>query len=364
VNINEFAVALRFTSPLYAIQHDVEQGVIVLLDSTGASDRLATEPLASSNLVWDTSGLYFGGLTHEYVISNQGLIALDRTTEEEYETTRLARPGADGAVSVYNVGFNPQDDGPAYLGRVAAVDSDKSSIKTVGGFFSYVGACSDKIVGVTESKFSRPFNGTTHDPADATAYELVQLYPGALPISTVRNVGFLDSASPEAHCRDGVLYFISVWGEDITVPGDLRSLMIHQWDTASGLHKMVPMTTTGGTPVSPRLTPQTLGLWENHIMWVSEDGHALITDVETGVTSELSSLGSRGSDIVSIYKYDATGSQLFSADYSSSQETVTISTLDVPTGRRREVLHASSVVLPRTTGLFLTDVAYSPTWTP
>ncbi|WP_390226724.1 hypothetical protein [Gryllotalpicola reticulitermitis] len=335
---------------------------MLLVDSAGSARALKTGPMDRGHLTWGSSGLSFSDATSEYVISDEGLTATVRGSEEAYETSRFLSPDGDGFIAVYNVGFGDRE----YLARVTTGDGATTRSWDTVGMYESVGQCGDRVVATTDIAET----GAEHSPAAPRVDVLVQLYPepprgesAILATLPVKQGSFVMSAS-EAPCADGTLFALALQHEQPDGLGNSRPVL-RAWNISAGKHEVIPLVTGRGAPID--VDDDLLGLPASIVggryVWVTVSGQVFSTDLSSGVTTRAFEV-SLTSPEMGESQYVFTPTSLFVLDVGQNlRAPLGLDRYDLATGKRTRVLSIPGTgAVHHGLDMVIRDLALNPDW--
>ncbi|MFT4157577.1 MAG: hypothetical protein QM630_06575 [Microbacterium sp.] len=280
-------LAIRLSPQLIGINAGATDGYVLLVSESGDSRLLQVGPMDIGKLTWTDSGLFVSGPTDEYLLTDEGVGLFPRGSKEAYETSRFVTPDGMGFVSVYNVGFGED----TYLGRVTTGSLGGVTSWDVTGMFESVSQCEDLVVGITNIAETSVKSEEATPRTDA----LVQLYPepasperailATLPITE----GSFISDTGDAACADGTAYTLA-YQYDLPDAEGNGVPVLRAWNTRSGEHVVIPLTTKDGEPLDvpiDGLLGRPSSIFGNAVVWIDVDGRVFSSDRVTGVTAEL-----------------------------------------------------------------------------
>lgn len=359
----DVVLAVRLSPQLSGINAGARDGYVLLVDGDGNARALEVGAMDAGQLAWADDGLFFSGPTDEYLLTADGLVSRPRGSEEAYETSRFLTPDGEGFISLYNVGFAEGH----YLERVTTGDTSAMSSWDVTGMFDAVSQCGELVVGVTNITET---NATVNTPAFHTD-ALVQLYPeppgetAAILATWPVSDGSFASSTTDTPCVDGAVYTLA-FQYDEPEAGGIGWPVLRVWDTRSGDHAVLPLLSEDGTAIDVEVDdvlarPGVIA--GGRYVWVTRAGHALSTDLLTGVTTEafqiaLSSPRMNGSQFV------FTESSVFVLDVSDdSGAPLDLSRYDLATGERTRLLSVPGTgSVHDGLGMVIRDMALDPEW--
>lgn len=356
-------------------------GYMVLADPSGRTRAFQSGQMFGAQPLWTESGLFYGGAASELLTTDEGTREIARDIEPVGEMARYPHDGGRGFMSVYNIGADPGGyQQPVLIGHPEGTES-----LDVRGVYMNMGACSDTLYAVTETKFAPNLleqakavhRENTGDSSQDEEFDvLVQVFPSDDP----QNPTVLEAIPHDERFSRGNREFLC-YGETISLlsflldhpdaqRGDGRDpsaghAVLESWNLRTHERRSLDLTDDDGAFLDltrDDLTIPTGTLDGSTFRFVTMTGKVFSVDIDTGIGTHLYTFAP-SPEGGSVPRYDATTRAIYRLDNGKNDDSVLdFSRYVFDTERFEHLFDVESLAPYRRGGLNIEGIAVNPVW--